>query len=558
MLVADLLSLLEGLAPARFAESWDNVGLLVGDERAMVRRMLVALELTEPVLEEALASGCDTVLTHHPLLFSGLRTLVESRPRERMVRRLISEHVTLIACHTNLDSAEGGIAEIAAAALGLQDMRPLEFAQAGWCKLVGFVPESAVDDVAAAVFAAGGGGIGNYKDCAFSTDGSGWFTPLPGSDPTVGEISRPERTPEVRWETVIPKGKVGKAVRAFVQSHPYEEPAFDIYPVEDVLPRVGLGRVGRLSRPMTVGDLSVQVKRVFELDRVLYSGDAAREVSLVGILPGSGHSWVDNVPGQCEVLITGDLSYHNGEQATERGYSLIDTPHGGLEWWAFKVWGERLGATLREKGVALSLAREWRPPWTLVEESNGIVTAAPDALIAQPAPRAAESKPAVAEASGEVAAPARIGQAEHDRVAHVPVAHVRAWIDGGSRGNPGPSAIGVVVEDAEGTTVQLVAQTIGIQTNNVAEYRALLAALEVAERVGAERVEITSDSELLVKQMRGEYKVKNEGLRPLYEEASERAREFKRFSVRHVERKENAKADALVNKALDEQQKAGL
>jgi dinuclear metal center YbgI/SA1388 family protein len=529
MLVADLLRLLEGLAPARFAESWDNVGLLVGDERAVVRRILVALELTEPVLEEALASGCDTVLTHHPLLFSGLRTVVESRPRERMVRRLISEHVTLIACHTNLDSAEGGIAEITGAALGLQDMQPLEFALAGWCKLVGFVPESAVDDVAAAVFAAGGGGIGNYKDCAFATDGSGWFTPLPGSNPTVGEISRPERTPEVRWETVIPKGKVGKAVRAFVQSHPYEEPAFDIYPVEDVLARVGLGRVGRLSRPLTVGDLSAQVKRVFELDRVLYSGDAGREVSLVGILPGSGHSWVDNVPGQCEVLITGDLSYHSGEQATERGYSLIDTPHGGLEWWAFKVWGERLAGTLSEMGVALSLAREWRPPWTLVQEP-----------------------------AGEAAAPARVAEAAHVRVAHVPVAHVRAWIDGGSRGNPGPSAIGVVVEDAEGTTVETVAQTIGIQTNNVAEYRALLAALEIAERVGADRVEITSDSELLVKQMRGEYKVKNEGLRPLYEEASERAREFKRFSIRHVERKENAEADALVNKALDEQQKAGL
>ena len=441
MLVADLLRLLEGLAPARLAESWDNVGLLVGDERAVVRRILVALELTEPVLEEAIASGCDTVLTHHPLLFSGLRTLVESRPRERMVRRLISEHVTLIACHTNLDSAEGGIGEITGAALGLQDMQPLEFAQAGWYKLVGFVPEPAVDDVAAAVFAAGGGGIGNYKDCAFATDGSGWFTPLPGSDPTVGEISRPERTPEVRWETVIPKGKIGKAVRAFVQSHPYEEPAFDIYPVEDVLPRVGLGRVGRLSPPMTVGDLSARVKRVFELDRVLYSGDAAREVSVVGILPGSGHSWVDNVPGQCEVLITGDLSYHMGEQATERGYSLIDTPHGGLEWWAFKVWGERLAATLSEKGVALSLAREWRPPWTLVQEADVFAPAAPKAPAGPPPSDVVESKPAVAECAGEAASPGRIAHATH----------VRAWIDGGSRGNPGPSAIGVVVEDAEGS-----------------------------------------------------------------------------------------------------------
>jgi dinuclear metal center YbgI/SA1388 family protein len=538
VLVGELQALLEELAPARLAESWDNVGLLVGDERAAVRRILVALELTEPVLEEALAAGCDTILTHHPFLFSGLKTFVESRPRERVVRKLIAEHMTLIACHTNLDSAAGGIAVITGAALGLQGMEPLEFAQTGWYKLVGFVPASALDEVAAAVFAAGGGGIGNYKDCAFAADGIGWFTPLPGSDPTVGEIARPERTPEVRWETVVPKGKLSRAVRAFVQAHPYEEPAFDIYPVEDVVPKAGLGRLGRLSKPLSVGELAARVKRIFELDRVLYSGDAAREVSLVGILPGSGRSWVDNVPGVCDVLITGDLSYHMGEQATERGYSLIDTPHGGLEWWAFKRWGEKVGEKLAGQGVVLSLSERWSAPWTLVE-SPGCGSEVPVRREAEPVKAPLVTPPVSAPSTGRVE-------------------RLRIWIDGGSRGNPGPSAIGVVVEDDQGNPIEDVARVIGVGTNNVAEYQALLTALEIAEHLGASQVQVVSDSELLVRQMLGQYKVKNEGLKPLFEQARRQAAGFKRFAIKHVERKENARADALVNKALDEQQKAGL
>ncbi len=168
MLVADLRNVIEKLAPAMLAQPGDNSGLLVGDERASVCRILVALELTGPVLDEALAGGYDTVLTHHPLLFAPVRSLVESHSRERLLRRLVEEHMTLFACHTNLDSAPGGLADIAGDALGLQGMVPLEPAAAGWYKLVGFVPADAVEAVAAAVFATGAGGIGNYKDCAFA------------------------------------------------------------------------------------------------------------------------------------------------------------------------------------------------------------------------------------------------------------------------------------------------------------------------------------------------------------------------------------------------------
>ena len=264
MLVADLLSAIERLAPAHLAQPWDNSGLLVGDRAAPVHRVLAALELTEAVLAEAVAGGFDTVLTHHPLLFAPVRSLVDSHPKERLLRGLVQNHITLIACHTNLDAAPGGMADIAAEALGLRDVSPLEQASAGWVKFVGFVPAEALDKVAAAVFAAGAGGIGDYSECAFAGQGTGWFTPGVDSHPAVGEVAKPARVPEVRWETVAPKERAAAVVSAFVAAHPYEEPAFDLYPVEDVLPLVGLGRVGDLPAKMTVEALAKRVAQVFE------------------------------------------------------------------------------------------------------------------------------------------------------------------------------------------------------------------------------------------------------------------------------------------------------
>jgi dinuclear metal center YbgI/SA1388 family protein len=524
MLVADLEAVLERLAPIALGEPGDNSGLLVGDARARVRRVLVALELTEPVLAEAIAGGYDTVLTHHPLLFSPLRSLVDFRPRERLVRSLITNRVNLIACHTNLDAAPGGLADIVGEALGLRDMVPLHRAAAGWHKLVGFVPAEAVETVAAAVFAAGAGTIGDYRECAFATEGRGWFTPGPDAHPAVGHVARQERIPEVRWETVVPRARVSAAIAAYVDAHPYEEPAFDIYPIDDVSVHAGLGRVGTPAEPLTVSALAARVGETFGLGMLNWSGDGRRVVARVGVLPGSGRSLIDQAAAVCEVLITGDLGYHDAERAGEAGLSLIAVPHGDFEWWALRRWSERLGRELLESEVTVATSREWRSPW----ERTG--------------PGGSPAAPEAPQARGVAAANGAPGDG----------AWVRVWIDGGSRGNPGPSAIGVVVEDGAGVLLETVSRVIGTATNNVAEYRALLTGLEMAERAGARWVEVLSDSELLVKQMRREYRVKNEGLKPLHAEAELRARGFDRFSIRHVNREQNARADGLVNLALDE------
>ena len=447
MLVSELLTFLEEKAPLVLAQPGDNCGLLVGDRAAVVRRVLAALELTAEVLEEALSGGCDTVLTHHPLLFSPVRSLVESHGRESLLRHVVREHMTVIAFHTNLDSAPGGLADIAAKALGLDGTAPLEFASAGWYKLVGFVPVDAADAVAAAVFAAGGGGIGRYKDCAFAAEGVGWFTPQPGSNPTVGKLARAERTSEVRWETVVPRAMLGAAVRAFIGSHPYEEPAFDVYPVEDVVASAGLGRVGRLPSPWTVKELAAKAAEIFELSEARWSGDGGRAVTRVGVLPGSGRSLLGAAAERCDALITGDLGYHAAEEAEDKGLAVIDVPHGEFEWWAFKQWVQTLAEELGAAGVSLSVSKAWRSPWSSGEGSSGR---------------------------------AETGTTLHPQNRSAGMQGLRIWIDGGSRGNPGPSAIGVVVEDSEGVVVENVGRVIGVQTNNVAEYRALLTGLELA------------------------------------------------------------------------------
>ncbi len=363
MLVADLEAVLEKLAPRALAEPGDNGGLLVGDGCAPVKRVLVALELTEPVLAEAIAGAYDTLLTHHPLLFSPLTSLVESRPRERMVRELIRGRMNLLAHHTNLDSAENGLAAIAAAGLGLENVAPLRHSPAGWYKLVGFVPPDAVERVAAAVFAAGAGGIGDYEGCAFSGEGRGWFTPGPEAHPAIGQLSIPERTPEVRWETVVPRNRVAEAVTAYISAHPYEEPAFDIYPVEDVLTRTGLGRRGTLPCETTVAELAERTAGLFELDGCSWSGDGRRIVRSVGVLPGSGRSLMQEAAG-LDVLITGDLGYHEADRAEDLGLALINAPHGQLEWWCLRRWAETLRAALAGSEVEVVTSDAWRSPWS--------------------------------------------------------------------------------------------------------------------------------------------------------------------------------------------------
>ena len=514
-------------------------------------RVLVSLDLTPDVVDEAVAGGFGTVITHHPLLFAPVRTLVDSHPRERLLRRVVAAGLNVISCHTNLDSAPGGLADVAAEALGLSDIRPLQPASASWCKLVGFIPPESVEKVAGAVFAAGAGVIGDYTECAFALTGQGWFTPGAEANPTIGHLNLPERTPEVRWETVVPRARLREVIEAYLAAHPYEEPAFNVFPVEDIVPRAGLGRVGDLPTAETVESLACRLAGELGLSSLPFTGDGSRPVKRVALVPGSGRSLIDQAAGRADVFVTGDVGYHDAERVEEAGLALIAAPHGELEWYALRRWIPVLSRRLANEQVTVTESNRWRSPWSDARPA-GLRDDADSA--ARPAAKRRPKDESIRDAAAPASSPplpsTPAGDHPANRVASGGAAQL--YVDGGSRGNPGKSAIGVVLQDERGELLAEIGRTIGIATNNVAEYRALLTGLELARDHGIEQLQVFSDSELLVKQILGQYRVKNEGLQPLHEEAKERLKDFRRFTIKHVPREKNAHADRLVNQALDE------
>ncbi|MBC7293177.1 MAG: Nif3-like dinuclear metal center hexameric protein, partial [Thermoleophilia bacterium] len=384
---------------------------------------------------------------------------------------------------------------------------------------------------------AGAGRIGNYEGCAFAVEGQGWFTAQPGAHPAVGEVAQPERVSEVRWETVVPRQRVAAAIRAYIAAHPYEEPAFDLYPVEDVRPGAGLGRVGRLPAPMSLGNFAGHVARTFGGLIVRYSGSPETVVERVAIMPGSGRQFVEASAALADVLVTGDLGYHEAERAAELGISLVVVSHGDLEWWALKRWAEKLRQELREGGVEVIVSQAWTSPWADVPATAGAAAQSSGTSL-QPQPLF-EPSDEMAASPQQVLLPERAGKS------------LRLRVDGGSRGNPGEAAIGVVLEDEAGRVVDQLSRRIGVTTNNVAEYKALLAGLELAAHHGATKLQVLTDSQLLARQLTGSYRVRNKNLQELHRRAQQLLESFAAVDVVHVLREENTAADDLVNAALD-------
>ena len=535
MLVEDLERRIEALAPPELAEPWDNIGLLVGRRGTEVRKVLVALDPTEDVVVEAVTGDYQAIVTHHPLIFAPLKRVTDRDRVGVMVTQLIAADVALFACHTNLDAAPGGLNDVVARELGLADLSPLVRMPAGFKKLVGFVPEEAFEGVSRAVFAAGAGHIGDYDGCAFEIRGEGTFRPGRGAQPAIGRSGVPERVAEVRFETVVPAHQVAAVVQAFIDAHPYEEPALDVYPVENVLKSGGQGRVGRMRTQASLLSFAETAAEVFGLAEVCFSGDADRIVDGVAVVTGSGSSLMEAAATVADVLVTGDLKYHDADRAQDLGLALLHIPHDHLETWAVARWTETLAARLESDDVSVDFSSRGRSPWCKVRpvshrgEPNGVV-------------RLFDVEEAGGEVRERLPGPAADGDSDG-------VFLLRT--DGASRGNPGPGAIGIVLEDEEGNTLEEIGVRIGTATNNQAEYQALLTGLETALDRGVQRVRILSDSELLVRQLRQEYRVKNEQLKELFLQARSLIQRFDRVEIKHVSREQNARADELANLALD-------
>ena len=353
MLVRDVIAAVDRLAPFDLAEPWDHVGLQVGAPGDEVASVLVALEVDDAALDEAARLGCGLVLAHHPLIFSPLERLTDEDPAARVALRAARERVAVLVAHTNLDKAHGGMADVVAAMLGLEAAAPLAPAAADALKLVGFVPADDADLVRKALFAAGAGLIGEYEHCSWSVEGQGTFFGREGSAPKVGDAGRDETVSELRLEVVFPRRLRRRVTGAFVAAHPYEEPAFDVYPVENEIASLGLGRLGVLPAALPLAAFAADVAAVLGLRAVRYAGDPERLVRRVAVLPGSGAEAIARGVGQvADVLVTGDVKYHEARAAQAQGLALVDAPHGLTEQAAVLRWARTLADALGA-GVAV-------------------------------------------------------------------------------------------------------------------------------------------------------------------------------------------------------------
>ncbi len=310
--VNDILTTIEQVAPTAWQESYDNTGLQVGNRSQSVTGVLVALDVTEAVVDEAIALGCNLIVAHHPLLFSGLKSITGRTYVERVVIKAIQNNMAIYAAHTNLDSAPGGVSFRMAEKLGLTSVRVLDPQGGQLIKLVTYVPESHTDVVRTALFEAGAGHIGYYDQCSFNQAGTGTFRAGAEANPFCGEVGELHHEAETRIEVILPTYLQGKVLQALRSAHPYEEPAFDLIPLANRWEQVGLGVVGNLPEPMDEVAVLQQIKEVFGVGCVKHSPLRGCKISRIALCGGAGASLMGKaIAAEADLFVTGEIRYHD-------------------------------------------------------------------------------------------------------------------------------------------------------------------------------------------------------------------------------------------------------
>lgn len=333
MQVKELVRAMETLAPTHLKEDWDNVGLQIGGPEDQVQHVLLALTPSEKVVEEAIERGCDMIITHHPFIFKGVKTLRTDTVIGRMSQACIKHDIALYCAHTNLDIAQGGVNDVLAARLGLEHIRGLQkTAETPRYKVVVFVPTSHVESVKAAMFQAGAGAQGDYESCAWSVVGSGQFVPKMGANPYLGEIGKVETVEEARLEVLVDRIHLHAVIEAMCCAHPYEEVAYDVFANEGSVSRAYLGRVGDLPVPMRMADWLSDVKQALNIPVVSVAGDTERMVKTVALCGGSACDLLGDAKyAGADVYVTGDMKYHDAQRAVEMDMAMVDVSHYGGE-----------------------------------------------------------------------------------------------------------------------------------------------------------------------------------------------------------------------------------
>ena len=312
MKIKEIVSALERFAPLPLQDGFDNAGLQIGLTDAEVTGALLCLDVTEAILDEAISLGFNLIIAHHPLIFKGYKSITGKDYVERCILKAIKNDLVIYAAHTNLDNAPEGVNFKIAEKIGLKNVRVLETKENALVKLVTFVPTAQAEDVRKALFNAGCGNIGNYDSCSYNLQGEGTFRAHEGTHPYCGEIGEMHTEKEIRIETILPAYKKAEAVKALLAAHPYEEPAFDIYSLQNTWAQAGAGVIGELETTETELEFLKRIKKTFEVGCLKHNKLTGREIQTVALCGGAGAFLMPlAIRNHADVFITGEIKYHD-------------------------------------------------------------------------------------------------------------------------------------------------------------------------------------------------------------------------------------------------------
>ncbi|MDP3182595.1 MAG: Nif3-like dinuclear metal center hexameric protein [Desulfobaccales bacterium] len=353
----EILKRLESQCPSAWAVAGDRVGLEVGHPETQVKKILVALEATPEVVAEAARRGAQLLLTHHPLLYQPVKEVREDQPSGRLLAAVIRAGLALVSCHTNLDVAPGGLNDYLAQILGLTEVEVLaETARDSWCKLAVMVPVGYEERLLKTLGDAGLGVIGRYSHCSFAVRGQGTYRPLEGARPFKGEVAKLSRAQEVRLEVLVPESRLEATVALVKEAHPYEEPAYDLYPVKNPGAALGLGRLGRWPKLKPFPQVVSLVKKLFGVKTVKVWGQPAEQVQRVAVCGGSGGDLIGAALSKgAQVYVTGEVRHHQVPAGGCKDFAVLEVGHFASEVVFMEPWAKQLQHLFSETQLAVQV-----------------------------------------------------------------------------------------------------------------------------------------------------------------------------------------------------------
>jgi dinuclear metal center YbgI/SA1388 family protein len=327
MILSDIIKILEKFAPPVLQENYDNSGLLIGKASNEIHKALVSVDLTEEVLDEAISKSANLIISHHPIIFGGLKRLNSSNYVERIVEKAIKNDISIYAIHTNFDNTIKGTNSYIANKLGLKNLRVIKPAKNILKKLAVFCPLSHAEIVREAIFEAGAGNIGDYDSCSFNISGKGSFRAGANTNPHVGEIGKLHFEEEVKIESVFPGFLQGKIISKMIETHPYEEVAYDIYPLENIYDKIGSGVIGELEYELEEEEFLKKIKKLTDSKCIKHTNLRGKSIKKVALCGGSGAFLIKDAKAlSADIYITGDVKYHEFFDA-ENKMIIADVGH---------------------------------------------------------------------------------------------------------------------------------------------------------------------------------------------------------------------------------------